>query len=437
LSLQIKYKLRNDFLSMNTLLVRNYIRCILAEAQRQEQVDEEDVDNAKKSKFNKGDVAEGIFCAAIVAKFLSGGEAINENHVWDVIASLADAAASKSEKKTTTIKKAIKYDLSSEIYSVGVKGKANTISLVVGLSKANFEGLVDRINFDSIRGIVIAAINFASSSAIMNIIQKIKDVEKSNEVEVYAAGLENQKGTKVDIKISVDGKTSEFGSISLKTGSTKQLQQVGKGWQEDPDAKKSAQGVVDLFKGLFGIEIDSQLKQPYIAAIQDGGYDDVVAAVKSVYEDAFNKISTRFDGGPDELQDFLTTLAGGIKYAAVLKEEGVTLVQLGKETFYALDFNKLSDLFQNENKEIDIEVSYSSEENLPKIFISIWVDGESYDPIISVRPKIRINSAGGIGEFRHYVEKEGGLSRLIAVEFDATAAEKTQEDQMAPKQRRR
>jgi len=377
-------------------LIKNFIKEVLLENER--------------ATFNKGDIAEGILGAALVAKFIKEENNITANDVWDVIQSL-DTQANQS-LKPKIIKKNVTFELPSFF-----GGKKNTITLTIGLSKNNFEGFVDQEIFDSIGGIVTAAIKFASSSAIKNIIRQIEEDKRSNHVEVSAVGLEDQKGTKADLKITVDGKPVPYGTLSLKAGSTKQLGQIGKGWEGDPTAKKYSRGIVDLFKALFGITIDSELRSEYIEAIQNGGYDDVVSAIKSVYEDAFNKISARFEGGKKELQDFLITLANGIKYEATLNEEGVILLNLGNKDFKALNFDKLFDLFQDENKELDIEVSYSFEERLPKISISVSVDRESYGPIISIRPKIRKSSTGGIGEFRHYVEKEAGLTKLISLDL--------------------
>jgi len=456
---------------MNTLLVRNYIRCILAEARRQQAAAEEDAESAlaavQTARANKGDVAEGIVGATIVAKFLAGGKEITMNDVWAVLENLGKQINRNlsAEKKTTTVKKEVTYKLPSDVYATEKSGKENTIKLTIGLAQINFAALENKDYFDSIGGIIRAAIGYASSPPVMGIIKEIKKTKATNFVEVVASGLENQKETKVDILISVDGEPAEYGKISLKADS-KQLGQTGKSWGSLPavpdvsvpnqnsteKAKKYTRGVVDLFRSLFGIEIDQALKTEYLDAWEQNTRAPVLAAVKAVYADAFAKISARLDGKPDELQDdlqdFLTTLAIGIRHEGALNDEGVFLLKLDNGSFKLLNFDNLVSLFEDDEKEIDIEVSWVPEDNLPKITISVGVDGVDYGPIISVRPKIspknradRLNPDYVVGEFRHYVEKEGGLERLIAVEFneDDAVAEEAQEKQVAsaPKQRRR
>lgn len=449
---------------MNTLLVRRYIRGILAEARRG-QVSEEDaeavLDDAMSvpKKPNKGNVAEGIVGATIVAKFLAGGDDIEAEDVWKVLKNLNTSEnvnqSSEKKKKTTTVKKSYQYNLPSTSYATGEEknAKANTINLIVGLAQNNFNDLVNPDYFESISGLVLAAIEYTSSPAVMNIINGVKEAKKSNFVEVRASGIEDQKGTKVDIFISVDGEpTTEYGKISLKANS-KQLGQTGKSWRGTPEvlepapsqastekakkAKKYTRGVTDLFKSLFGIDIDDGLETGYLEAFKKNTRIPVLNAVQEVYYDAFMKISDRLDFAEDsvELQDFLTILANGIKYEAVLKDEGVRLLKLGNGTFKLLNFNNLVTLFQDDEKEIDFEVSYgySGEDgdgDLPKITISVAVDGVDYGPIISVRPKIspknredRNKPNFEVGEFRHYVEKESGLEKLIAVEFEKAEAE--------------
>jgi hypothetical protein len=208
-----------------------------------------------ETKSNAGDVSEGILGAAVTARFLYGSaKPITPKEIWTVIQQL----------NTTTNKSTGSTILKSKTFSkppVVKPGQPNTVTLTVGLSANNFAGLVDPKYFQSINGIVKAAAAFASSPALVRLVKEVEMSAKANKIEISSVGLEDQKGTKVDLKIAIDGKVIPLGALSLKAGGTKQVGQIGKGWAASKPG--GSRGIVDLFRALFGIEISKNLQRQY------------------------------------------------------------------------------------------------------------------------------------------------------------------------------
>ena len=357
---------------------------------------------------NLGDMAEAILGAAIVAKFKTPKSQVTTASIIEILNQLPKITKSYSQSVVRQVLR-----VSST--------KNDDIIFTIGLATINYMSLHNQEAMNRANGILQSAALFANSTQVSDYALKAYNDPKKNIINISSIGTENQKGTKVDLKVDYDGQIVPWGKLSLKAGGTKQLGQIGKGWEA---GVKASRGIVDLFRGLFGIELDSSLRAPYAKAIGTGTYEDAVKVIQEVYWDAYQKISDRFDGGPKELQDFLSTLASGIRYEAYLDEQGITLLQLGNNTFKTMDFNKLVQIMKDENLNVEIEVNYNKEGQVPKLYMNLWIDGEAYGPIVSVRPKIRKNEkTGGIGEFRHYVEKEAGLVKLINTSHDYSSQE--------------
>lgn len=366
------------------------------------------------TKANAGDVAEGILGAAVTARFIYGStKPITPAEIWKIIQAL-EGTTNKSTGQTM---------LKSKTFSkppVVKPGQPNSVTLTVGLSENNWAGFVDPSFFASIDGIVRAAASFASSPALVRLTKDIEMSAKANKIEISSVGLEDQKGTKVDLKIAIDGKIIPLGALSLKAGGTKQVGQIGKGWAAPKPG--ASRGIVDLFRALFGIEINAKLQKNYEAALASANYAAISEAIDEVYYDCFQQVSRRFDSDVQEIEDFIIGLAKAIKYEAMLEEEGVILVHLDAGNFKAMDFGKFVKMAEDQGVEMDIEIEYqppaSYETNVPYLFVNLKVDGHDYGKLISIRPKIRVEEGVKVKEFRHYVQKEPGLAKLLAITFD-------------------
>lgn len=359
---------------------------------------------------NIGDIAEGYVSAAVAAKFLYPTRNVNVQDMFKVIDQLnenEDLSATKTVKKTTKFTRMSNPDV--------LNAKDDDIELTIGLSRTNFEAFT---NFEFIKKsikTINTTLKFANSVGVSELARQSFDDPDKNVISISSVGTEDQKGTKIDIKIEMDGQLVPWGRISLKAGST-QLGQIGKSWELDPNVKRSSRGIVDLFKGLFGVTVSSNLKKQYLEAIKSKDYKIIIDAVEAVYHDAYRKITNKFKS-EDEFFSFLETLAKGVRYEAMLEEEGVVLLDLSNSDFKLINFDKLVNIFSSDDLEIELEVEYlpSKEDysTLPKLIFYAQVNGKNYGRLLSVRPKIRSK-----GEFRHYVQKDPGLSKLISMSHD-------------------
>jgi len=365
------------------------------------------LNEAEDKVKNKGDVAEGLLAAAATSRFRKGEASVTEADVENELAGLD----SKGKDVINTEKKLGK----ERVYKVKRDdGTVDTIRFAVMLARVNFEDLMNPAKRASVKDLVSSVVKYANSKNMISQSMEFAMDGESTKVDVVADGVGDQKGTKVDVRISNNGKDLPLGRISLKAGGTKQLGQIGKGWAAE--GKKSSRGIKDLFKSLFNADIGDDLRETYEEAIKSQDRRAIGTAIAEVYEQAFNVINSMYErDDPDEFADFLKRLARGIKHEAVLEEEGVNLVHLDKSDFEQLDFSEIEKKIGG--LDIDVEVDFDDpggayDENLPYLRIFNAADGKN---LLSVRSKVRINDENKLKEFRHYVQKEKGLIELLKV----------------------
>jgi hypothetical protein len=264
---------------------------------------------------------------------------------------------------------------------------------------------------EDLETLIHVASNSPSKQNEVHFSLKVYTDPKSNRIQVKSIGTENQKGTKVDLMVVEDGEYIPWGAMSLKAGGTKQLGQTGKKFSDSESG--GSRGIANLFNSLFGVVVDPSLGSMYEKAISSGTETDVISAITKVYKNAELKINQRFGGDQEELIDLLKTLARGIQSEAVLGETDIILVHLGTNDFKVLDFNKLVEIMDDDSIEVEIGTDLRLQSKVPYLSVWLTVNGQEYGNIISVRPKIRFREDGSLGEFRHYVEKEAGLAKLI------------------------
>ena len=342
---------------------------------------------------NKGDVAEGILGAAVTAAFISGG---NQISVTDVEALLDELNLNENEligtKKTSKhLTKPTKRE----------DGTTDTITCVIRLSTINFNDLMDKDKRSALTGLFNAATAYANSEEVLEATIAVATNGEDNKVAVVSDGVSKQKGTKIDIKVFLDGTLTPIGKISLKAGGTAQLGQVGGSWE----------GVAGMFQIMFGVEIDEGFREGWQTAMMPEGRTAIRVQdeAKKIYEDAHLKINRLLNPVGDDVEaeiDLIRTIAIGMNYQVALKEEGVILVHLDAGDFKVLDFAMLEDVLREQ------EVDLAS---------ILKLDGAN--PIIQIIDKkagnkplfqIRFKQEGDGKTIRHYVEKKEHMVDLLA-----------------------
>jgi hypothetical protein len=346
---------------------------------------------------NKGDVAEGILGAAVAASFLSGDQEISAAEAEALLEELATQPDTNDSERQTSkaITKRVERD----------DGTVDEITLDIRLGKVNFDDLMDPRKRGELVSLFKSSAAYANSGEVLAASQAIAVDNNSSKITVLSDGVGDQKGTKVDVRIFMDGKEIPIGKISLKAGSTKQLGQIGKTW----DAMAGDRG---MFKVMFGVQPDPSLEEEWVKVSTDPDLrntENIKAVAYKVYADATEKIKSYLAGDNTEQElEFFETLARGVRYQAVLEEQGVRLIQLSKGTFKVLDFDKLEEMLTNIDLDVRLQKESSKGAISPKIIIFDKTSGGS---LVSMRVKVE----GGGKTIRHYIEKEDGLVELINV----------------------
>ncbi len=343
---------------------------------------------------NKGDVAEGILGAAMATAFISGG---NQISVADVEAFLDDLNQKENERAGT--------NKTAKVLTKPIErqdGTIDTITCVIRLSTINFNDLMNKDKRSALTGLFNAAVAYANSEEALEATLAVATNGEDNKVAVVSDGVSGQTSTKIDIKVFLDGVATSIGRISLKAGGTDQLGQVGKTWE----------AISGLFKVMFGIEIDENLKKGWEKAVEKGPNRTkagVQAEAKKIYKNANEKLNEllKADKTKPEI-DLIRTIAAGMNYQVALKEEGVILVHLDAGDFKVLDFAMLEGVLKDKENPVDLASVLKLGGKNPIIQIIDKKAGNK--PLFQVRFK----PEGDGSTIRHYVEKKPYMVALLA-----------------------
>ena len=342
---------------------------------------------------NKGDVAEGILGAAVATAFISGG---NQISVADVEAFLDDLNQKENERAGT--------NKTAKVLTKPIErqdGTIDTIACAIRLSTINFNDLMNKDKRSALTGLFNAAVAYANSEEALEATLAVATNGENNKVAVVSDGVSGQTSTKIDIKVFLDGVATSIGRISLKAGGTDQLGQVGGTWE----------AISGLFKVMFGIKIDENLKEGWEKTMMPAGRtaERVQAEAKKIYANANEKLDKLLNPVGDDVEaeiDLIQTIAAGMNYQVALEEEGVILIHLDAGDFKVLDFAMLEDVLREQ--EVDLASVLKLGGKNPIIQIIDKKAGNK--PLFQVRFK----QEGDGSTIRHYVEKKPYMVDLLA-----------------------
>lgn len=358
---------------------------------------------------NRGDIAEGIVAAAIVAKLSAREDGVvgivtPEDILQQVI---------RIESMATTVTSVVP-DLSGEF--------EDTISFAISMPKRPFGALMDPGLVHCLVGEYEGAAKYVNSAPMHRFAHRLANNRKSNEIFIKAAGTEDQRGTKVDISIVVDGEKKR-NLISLKVkGGDQVAQKTGKGFS-----------VQQAFWEPLGVNID-RLEAPYSElvaeipegkpfdsreAITEGGYLVTAGAATSlVYSDAFRQLQSHLDENRLEA-DFVARLADYIKEGITGPEaEFIELVKIEGGDFKRARFGSQ---YYKEMEKANLYPVYTESGSYPKIQI-IFQDEEGNESVlVQMRSKVeRASSQTKAGKrygvlMRNYLEAGKALYKIAGV----------------------
>ena len=180
-----------------------------------------------KTAYNRGDVAEGIQSAALVARFMK------EKPSMTVTKADVEAVIDKLGRWDGTTVFTIEDKFTSPNKHVaGISLAPDKIVYTIGLASPHMEALLSkRVRSTKMAGIYDSAIAYANSNTIKEWDKEFYENGRRDIITVKAQGLEDQKGTKKDLDISF---TDEWGQnqktaleLSIKAAGVKQFSQRG------------------------------------------------------------------------------------------------------------------------------------------------------------------------------------------------------------------
>lgn len=291
---------------------------------------------------NLGNIAELVLGCAVTAKFESQGQPITEKNIIDVAKRLAigrGSVVTHSGKDAITFSASVPFIDKKAFYAyVGEDSKGKTLQ-DYNVSDKTVKGIGQHVKSS------LAYVN--TSDKVKLAVDKAAQDPAENQVEVKSDGgnAEQQKTTKVDLKISIDG--TQYNLLSIKAGNVGQFGQVS-GYGFD--------ALTNFFDQSIGIPLSDRVAKKFIDNNPTlGGKDKNI----NKEEVRFANFETGFTAAYKEIASVLTKLSKsnqvelidrvyqGILHHATRNEENVEMVILApsaKKAFTELTFgNELRD----------------------------------------------------------------------------------------------
>lgn len=347
---------------------------------------------------NMGDVAEGVFAAAVGARFLYKNQTITYSQVSSVLRQLSASGRSKVPGKN-----GFRVEMVRPSPNLGI-ALQDDVRIFVSLAETNMNFLLNPGNTLSLRPYIDAALRYANGITVRQWADLVYTNRRYDKIEVVSDGLSGQTTTKVDVRVKItddEGKLRPVNiNVSLKAGDVKQFGQLGGTDFSD---------LVQFFNNLFGIgNVLNQHANKYEKMTKiDHQYGE---ALRFLYGEVQKTLSARLSSSGTSA-NLMNIVGKGINYYATLNEENVQLVQLNNSEAKIYQFQGVGEKLQNYAYES--RLSYSGEKRLPQIDINNS-DGKL---LLRIRVKGE-NKTDKTGKaytyYRNYVEKGEFLGNLIS-----------------------
>lgn len=342
---------------------------------------------------NIGNISEGIFAAAICARFFTRKKRLAVSDVINIINQL-------SNPKIIPGKKSVFSELNLKAPNKNSKIKKDDLKLRIELSSVNMEYLKDyRNNSKELLPYVNSSIQYANSKIVMEWAKMVYENNRYDKIEVLAKGTTSGRTTKVDVETKITNDENELvvvDLVSLKAGDVKQFGQ--KGGVEFKNQK-------EFFENLFDISIDS-LQTSYNTLIQNKQY---VTAISEVYDKISTELSQNLSNQRTSKIVF-DKLGDGIKYYATMKDENVKMVHLNLNEARLYDLGKLDELFSTFQYRVRYATYGKDGDNLPMLQL---VEKITNKTLITIRCKKETSSKGKV-YYRNYLEKEELFTEFLS-----------------------
>ena len=338
---------------------------------------------------NKGEVAEGILGCATMAKLIKRpGADISSADIMNVIGQLPENGVLSKSAPEVESNITDKFILTVKLKPDAFKSLRNTELLAQKMSKE------------------MNSIKDYTNDAVRRYSKLFEANGRPDSVEIKSDGVSDETGTKTDVELIYENEKGKrvvkHFDLSVKTGTTKQMGQVGSGGSRmSMDARFN---ILDNMWKRFGVDI-SGVKDEFTKAT------NIKDAYDIAYINANQQLQQDLAGSSeDEEKRFLKQMVDGIKYFATLNDDRVRLVQFGQKGYYVLDFKRLNQLYDRDDINLTSRLVYGKTSDGIKIPKVIIYDNETNTDLLTIR--MFRNAAGYV---RNYIEKEALMVKLTKV----------------------
>lgn len=337
--------------------------------------------HVKPDAFNRGDVSEGLLAAAITARFINKNKTITKQDAINVLKALRPSGGTKVDQLFT-----------SDNQNPAIKDR---VRVVISLAEINMKALLNPANLNSLGDLIEASVKYANGPYITAWSKLLYENNVSNDIDVVSDGLLDQSGTKVDLRVKVDGNQTNV-NVSLKAGDVKQFGQV---------SGSKLENMAALFNPL-GLRVETQESKFNQFLMKK----DTVGATSLIYNYVSKTLAAEASNNKNS---FLKHLSAFIKFHATRDEENVTLVQLNRNEAKIYDFDNLQKTMTDVEPTVFIKNGYSdvAKAQVPTIVIADK-SRTGKNELLTIRMKIDTRPDGFY--HRNYIEKGALLGDLIA-----------------------
>tara|TARA_B100000073_G_scaffold301895_1_gene269083 strand:- start:51 stop:1568 length:1518 start_codon:yes stop_codon:yes gene_type:complete len=382
-----------------------------------------------KQGFNMGNVSEGIFAAAVFAKFWIGRDKqIGTEEVIKVLDVLSGARAKKVPGK-----KSVQGEFMETAPNQKKGIPPDNIYYQFGLAANNHLALINSDNWRGKKflGIMRYACAYANSTQVSKWVDLIYTNGRVDNIVVHADGEANQKGTKVDVKVFCsdnnpdDKRLKKLNiNVSLKIDGIKQFGQVG-----GTDYENQLIFWTQLFPG---IKLDNPIDENKYNAesvslgstMVKGKMVKATEYAKSLeeYYKAMQKQLKRLASTPGtkENDELAAAFAKGVRFYGSLNEPNVELLDIHHiKGATSVDLDKIEKLLKGKGIKIsEVVMSNPKEGNkpTPTIRYQVMIDDKWVDFLQTRVKKSGSNARGPY--YRNIIEKLSGFSKLLGVKVE-------------------
>lgn len=181
-------------------------------------------DGQSRAPYNLGDTAEGVMACAMAARFISKNERVQIKHLMYVLNELK-----KTWSRGTSVQKTF---LSKNKPQPWMRTKLfDEVTVEIKLAQANIDFLfTDEADEKvTLRSLMEPCLHYANSYEIATAAKILYENGTVDYIRITSDGVTNQKGTKVDINLTVNGSMSIDIPANLRTngrGTTLNLTQI-------------------------------------------------------------------------------------------------------------------------------------------------------------------------------------------------------------------